>query len=121
MSSELQIGIVYALTAGAWTLGTAAVVLAYPLWFLFTGPGHIVGPVQVVAQAYRSTLADLQQALPEEEFFRCHRGYIVNLGRVAEIVPFFNGTYTLRLKGGREEVPVSRANARRLREHFGLA
>ncbi len=69
----------------------------------------------------RSTLADLQQALPEEEFFRCHRGYIVNLGRVAEIVPFFNGTYTLRLKGGREEVPVSRANARRLREHFGLA
>ncbi len=68
----------------------------------------------------RMTLSDLQEVLPEREFFRCHRGYIVNLARVAEIVPFFNGTYTLRLKGSRQEVPVSRTNARRLREHFGL-
>ncbi|MDA8345809.1 MAG: LytTR family transcriptional regulator DNA-binding domain-containing protein [Thermaerobacter sp.] len=68
----------------------------------------------------RATLADLQDTLPDQEFFRCHRGYIVNLNAIAEIVPFFNGTYTLRLKGSREEVPVSRANARRLREHFGL-
>ncbi len=69
----------------------------------------------------RSTLSELQESLPQSVFFRCHRGYIVNLHAVAEIVPFFNGTYTLRLKGSREEVPVSRANARRLRELYGLA
>lgn len=69
----------------------------------------------------RATLQELQASLPGEIFFRCHRGYIVNLHAIAEIVPFFNGTYTLRLKGSREEVPVSRANARRLRELFGLA
>lgn len=68
----------------------------------------------------RATLHELQGILPENTFFRCHRGYIVNLHEVAEIVPFFNGTYLLRMKGGRDEVPVSRANARRLRELFRL-
>jgi len=34
-------------------------VLAYPLWFLLRGPSSIRGPVQLVAQAYRSDLLAL--------------------------------------------------------------
>ena len=34
----------------------ALVLLAWPAWFLAKGPGHVSGPVQLVAQAYRANL-----------------------------------------------------------------
>jgi hypothetical protein len=46
----------YFLTGGAWALGTAAVLLAYPLWFALRGPGSIRGAIQLVPQGYRADL-----------------------------------------------------------------
>jgi len=46
----------YALRALASAAVVAAVFLAYPVWFLFAGPGHIVGPIQSAPQAYRADL-----------------------------------------------------------------
>lgn len=68
----------------------------------------------------RAPLQRLERLLPDDLFCRCHRAYIVNLRQVAELVPFFHGTYRLRLRApaGRE-VPVSRSGARRLRQAFG--
>ena len=34
----------------------SGVLLAYPAWYAFKGPGHINGPVQPAAQSYRSDL-----------------------------------------------------------------
>lgn len=42
-----------------WAGGTAAVLLAYPVWFALRGPGSIRGPIQLVPQAYRADLAGL--------------------------------------------------------------
>ncbi|HUI02984.1 MAG TPA: hypothetical protein VLZ77_05550, partial [Acidimicrobiales bacterium] len=42
-----------------WAGGLSVVVLAWPAWFLARGPGHINGPVQTVAQAYRADLLGL--------------------------------------------------------------
>jgi DNA-binding LytR/AlgR family response regulator len=51
-----------------------------------------------------------------------HRGAIVNLDCVAALRPGFAGTWRIELKGGSgEEVPVSRARARQLRERLGSA
>jgi hypothetical protein len=36
-----------------------APVLAYPVWFMVAGPGHISGPIQLVPQAYRADLFGL--------------------------------------------------------------
>jgi len=38
------------------TLGITVVVLAYPIWYLARGPGHIVGPIQLEPEAYRADL-----------------------------------------------------------------
>ncbi len=46
----------YALEGGAWALGVAVVLLAYPVWFALAGPGHISGPIQLVPQGYRADL-----------------------------------------------------------------
>lgn len=70
----------------------------------------------------RFTLAQLSERLPPDRFFRCHRSYIVNIFQVKEIIPYFNGTYLLGMKDrNRTRVPVSRGNAKRLKQLFGLA
>jgi DNA-binding LytR/AlgR family response regulator len=65
--------------------------------------------------SYR-TLEELEGDLDSERFVRTHRSYIVNIHKIQEIIPWFAGTYRLKMgdpEGG--EVPVSRAQARRLR------
>lgn len=69
----------------------------------------------------RFSLKDLEARLDPKHFFRTHRRFIVNLTKVREIIPFFNGTYSLvLLDEGSSEVPVSRNHARRLRELLGI-
>lgn len=58
--------------------------------------------------------------LPEEFFFRCHRSYVVNLGKIREIVPWFNNTYLLRLSDLDFEVPVSRSKVKAFRQLMRL-
>src|SRR5690606_24042462 len=68
----------------------------------------------------RQPLRELEQALPSDRFFRCHRGYIVNLSHVRAISPFANGTYLLTVRqGGRATtIPVARSRAAELKRRF---
>ncbi|NLI13253.1 LytR/AlgR family response regulator transcription factor [Pelotomaculum propionicicum] len=69
----------------------------------------------------RFTLKELESRLNPQVFFRTHRCYLVNLNKVKEIVPFFNGTYNLIVEDKeRSEVPVSRAQAKKLRRILGF-
>lgn len=62
------------------------------------------------------TLAELEQML-EGRFFRAHRGCLVNLGHIAEIVPAEAGTYEIVMRDEQHSrLPLSRRQARRLRE-----
>lgn len=69
----------------------------------------------------RLSLRELEARLDEKRFFRSHRHYIVNLDRVQEIIPFFNGTYTLIVGDSkRSEVPVGRTQAKKLKSLLGI-
>lgn len=69
----------------------------------------------------RYTLRELVARLRQPPFFQCHRSFVVNLRKVKEIVPYCNGTYALLLDDPqRREVPVSRAQARRLKALLGM-
>lgn len=69
----------------------------------------------------RFTLKELEARLNPQVFFRTHRCYLVNLHKVKEIIPFFNGTYNLVVEDKeRSEVPVSRAQAKKLRRILGF-
>ncbi|HEX3566649.1 MAG TPA: hypothetical protein VHU17_14870, partial [Acidimicrobiales bacterium] len=46
----------FAGTGALWGFCVAAVLLAYPVWFVFRGPGYISGPIQLIPQAYRASL-----------------------------------------------------------------
>src|SRR5215471_10849348 len=67
------------------------------------------------------TLEELQEQLDPEDFWRVHRSYLVNIQHIREVVPWFKSSYQLRMDDPkRTEIPVSRAQTKRLRELFNL-
>jgi two-component system response regulator LytT len=62
------------------------------------------------------TLEELQSNLDPDVFWRVHRSYLVNLNRIKEVIPWFKSSFQLRMDDKKQtEVPVSRAQAKRLR------
>ena len=67
------------------------------------------------------TLEELLDMLDPAIFWRAHRSYVVNINHIKEVVPWFKSSYQLRMDDKKQtEVPVSRAQTRRLRELFKL-
>jgi two-component system response regulator LytT len=67
------------------------------------------------------TLEELMDQLDPETFWRAHRSYLVNIQHIREVVPWFKSSYQLRMDDPKKtEIPVSRAQTKRLRELFNL-
>ena len=76
---------------------------------------------QMEGQSNCRTLEELLDGLDPNQFWRAHRGFVVNINRIKEVVPWFKSSYQLRMDDKKQtEVPVSRAQTKRLRELFGL-
>jgi two-component system, LytTR family, response regulator LytT len=79
------------------------------------------GPTGIEGQSNCRTLEELLDSLDPNLFWRAHRSYLVNVNRIKEVVPWFKSSYQLRMDDKKQtEVPVSRAQTKRLRELFGL-
>ena len=79
------------------------------------------GPNGMEGQSNCRTLEELLDSLDPNLFWRAHRGYLVNINRIKEVVPWFKSSYQLRMDDKKQtEIPVSRAQTKRLRELFGL-
>ena len=75
----------------------------------------------VEGQSNCRTLEELMEQLDPEAFWRAHRSFIVNIQHIREVVPWFKSSYQLRMDDAKKtEVPVSRAQTKRLRELFNL-
>jgi two-component system, LytTR family, response regulator len=67
------------------------------------------------------TVEELQNNLDPNIFWRAHRSYLVNINRIKEVVPWFKSSYQLKMQDRQEtEIPVSRAQTRKLRELLNL-
>ena len=76
---------------------------------------------QVAGTSNYRTLDELQARLDPDVFWRVHRSHLVNINRIKEIVPWFSRNYILRMKDAKAtEIPVSRAQTKRLREYLKL-
>jgi ABC-2 type transport system ATP-binding protein len=66
------------------------------------------------------TLTELEERLARSGFFRAHRGYLVNLQHVKEVIPYTRNSFSLILDDATEtEIPLSKSAARELRELLG--
>jgi two-component system LytT family response regulator/two-component system response regulator LytT len=67
------------------------------------------------------TIEELQTNLDSNVFWRVHRSYLVNINRIKEVVPWFKSSYQLKMDDRKQtEIPVSRAQTRKLREFLNL-
>jgi DNA-binding LytR/AlgR family response regulator len=84
------------------------------------------GTISVVTSAVEGhsncrTLEELTDQLDPDAFWRVHRSYVVNIQHIREVVPWFKSSYQLRMDDPKKtEIPVSRAQTKRLRELFNL-
>ncbi len=91
------------------------IIDADDLVFAYFEEGSVVGVTTGATGTlnYKS-LDDLHAALGSG-FVRAHRKYLVNLDMIREVIPWFSGSYRLRLKN-KSEIPLSRRHAKELRE-----
>jgi len=67
------------------------------------------------------TVEELMEALDPDVFWRPHRSYLVNINHIKEVVPWFKSSFMLKMNDKRaSEIPVSRAQTKRLRELLKL-
>ncbi len=102
-------------------LGKTILVAMSDVFYAFTENDYVYIKTYNDKMITRFTLKELEARLNPSVFYRTHRCFIVNLHRVTEIVPFFNGTYNLVMEDAeKSEVPVSRAQAKKLRKILGF-
>jgi two-component system, LytTR family, response regulator LytT len=84
------------------------------------------GVIRIVTRNFEGqskcrTLEELLEQLDPAHFWRAHRGFVVNIDHIREVVPWFKSSYQLRMNDkAQTEIPVSRTQTRRLRELFNL-
>jgi DNA-binding LytR/AlgR family response regulator len=63
----------------------------------------------------------VERSSAREKFVQVHRQFIINVDKVLEIIPWFHGTYHLKMADCKtQQVPVSRNKIRMLKEIMGL-
>jgi two-component system LytT family response regulator len=67
---------------------------------------------------FRETMNALEAQLDPDTFFRIHRSHIVNIERVKELQPWFNGEYVVFLRSG-TRLTLSRGYREKLQERIG--
>lgn len=83
------------------------------------------GLVRVVTKedtySYNGTLSEIEERTRDSQLVRVHKSYLVNLNKVHEVVPWFKGTYWLKVEGCPDvEIPVSKNQIKDIKELLGL-
>ncbi|MEZ5318964.1 MAG: LytTR family DNA-binding domain-containing protein [Vicinamibacterales bacterium] len=66
----------------------------------------------------RETMTSIESRLDPDLFFRIHRSHIVNIERIKELQPWFNGEYVVILRNG-TQLTLSRGYREKLQERLG--
>ncbi|WP_427169606.1 LytTR family DNA-binding domain-containing protein [Fusobacterium nucleatum] len=61
-----------------------------------------------------------EEILLGNNFYRCHRSFIINLDKITEIEQWFNSSWIVKVKNYTTTIPVSRNNIKELRELFSF-
>lgn len=70
------------------------------------------------AHLFRETMNAIEARLDPDVFYRIHRSHIINIERVKELQPWFNGEYVVILKNG-TRLTLSRGYREKLQERIG--
>lgn len=64
------------------------------------------------------SLGEMEDRLPKEAFFRCHKSYIINLNHIKDITPYGRWTYVVRLHGTKHDALITHEKYEELEQMF---
>lgn len=64
------------------------------------------------------TLTEMEERLPKDAFFRCHKSYIINLSHIKDITPYGRWTYVVRLEGTKHDALITHEKYEELERMF---
>lgn len=64
------------------------------------------------------SLAEMEERLPKDVFFRCHKSYIINLNHIKDITPYGRWTYVVRLEGTKHDALITHEKYEELERMF---
>lgn len=64
------------------------------------------------------SLGEMEERLPKDAFFRCHKSYIVNLNHIRDITPYGRWTYVIRLDGTKHDALITHEKYDELEQMF---
>ena len=64
------------------------------------------------------SLTDMEEKLPADVFFRCHKSYIINLNHIKDISPYGRWTYVVRLEGTQHDALITHEKYEELEKMF---
>lgn len=100
----------------AWKLVEAADIC------YFQSEGHKTFAVtQRETYSLNYTLRELEEQLAAAKFLRTHKSFIVNTDFIDEIIPWFNYTFKIKLRGCPDEVPVGRSYMKQFKSTLTIA
>lgn len=68
----------------------------------------------------KEKLYELEENLRQKGFIRVSKGFIVNIVKAKEIIPWFNGKLLLKMEDSDEEIYVSRSYAKEFKNFLGF-
>lgn len=64
------------------------------------------------------SLAEMEERLNSDAFFRCHKSYIINLNHIKDITPYSRWTYVVRLEGTKHDALITHEKYEELERMF---
>ena len=64
------------------------------------------------------SLAEMEERLPGDAFFRCHKSYIISLHHIKDITPYGRWTYVVRLQGIQNDALITHEKYEELERMF---
>lgn len=96
-------------------------VITLPLVFYFEARGNNAFCITAEGEyKVREKLYELEGRLPKNRFVRVGKSFIVNIGTVKEIIPWFGRRLMLRFVNSKKEIEVSKNYVRNFKEFLGM-
>jgi two-component system LytT family response regulator/two-component system response regulator LytT len=89
--------------------------------YAYANTGNVIVVTAEEEMIYSGTLSELEDRVACTNMLRVHKSYIVNMDKVQEVVPWFKGTYWLKVEHHPQaEIPVSKSQIKDIKAILGL-
>lgn len=89
--------------------------------YAYAHTGHVTVVTADEKVNYSGSLSELEERFGNTNMLRVHKSYIANMDKVQEVVPWFKGTYWLKMEDCPQvEIPVSKSQIKEIKVILGL-